>query len=138
MSNSLVSLYDPLAISEIYVPDGLIAGPFPLITDTVSIAAGQQLTRGALLGMVTATGNYILSLSAAADGSQNPVAVLADNIDTTATGFNAVTQAPVYLTGEFNVNAMTLGAGFSYPAITAIMRPLQINIRQGQAATPIL
>ncbi|MDD2794369.1 head decoration protein [Acidocella sp.] len=136
--SAFVSNFGPSSANEIYVPDRLIAGVFPTVTDTVNIAAGQQLTRGALLGMVTASGNYILSLSAAADGSQNPVAVLADNIDTTATGFNAVTPAPVYLTGEFNVNEMTLGTGFAYPAIKATLRPLSIFIKQGQVATPIL
>jgi hypothetical protein len=129
-------LFGPQITSEVYVPDRLIAGDFPLVTDTVTIAAGQNLSRGALLGMVTSTGDFILSLSAASDGSQNPVAVLADNVNTSSTGTNAATPAPVYYTGEFNINAMTLGTGFAYPAIKTTLRPLSIFIKQGVSGAP--
>ena len=44
--------------------------------DEVIIAAGADLTVGAVLGKVTVSGKYILSAPAAADGSQTPVAVL--------------------------------------------------------------
>lgn len=134
--STTTTLFGPQIVSEVYVPDRLIAGDFPLVTDTITIAAGQVLQRGALLGMTTATGDYILSLSAATDGSQNPVAVLADNVNTSATGTNAATPAPIYLTGEFNVNEMTLGTGFAYPAVKSTLRPLSIFVKQGQSGAP--
>lgn len=39
--------------AETYVPDQLIAGRFPLVTDTVMILSGQVLVRGSLLGAIT-------------------------------------------------------------------------------------
>lgn len=137
MSTSTSSLYGAMATSQVYVPDSLIAGDFPMVTDTVTIPAGFVLPRGALLGMVTLTGDYVLSASGATDGSQAPVAVLADYIDTSATGTNAASQAPVYLTGTFNINAMTLGAGFSYPSIKSVLRPLSIFFKQGVSGAPV-
>ncbi len=44
--------------------------------EEVTIAAGADLTVGAVLGKVTASGKYILSAPAAVDGSETPVAVL--------------------------------------------------------------
>jgi len=44
--------------------------------DAVIVAAGADLTVGAVLGKVTATGKYILSAPAAVDGSETPIAVL--------------------------------------------------------------
>jgi hypothetical protein len=136
MSGSTSPLYGPLYTSEVYVPDRLIAGDYPLVTDTVTIPAGEVLTRGSLLGMVTATGDYVLATSAATDGSQNPLAILADNVNTSATGTNAPTLAPVYLSGEFNVNGMTLGAGFTYPAIKAPLRSIGLYLKQGISGAP--
>ncbi len=44
--------------------------------DEVTIASGADLTVGAVLGKVTASGKFILSAPAAGDGSETPVAVL--------------------------------------------------------------
>ena len=56
-----------------YAPDKLIAGNAHLLVGRkVTIISGQNLVRGAVLGKITASGKYNLSLSAAADGSQTP------------------------------------------------------------------
>ncbi|EPX82094.1 head decoration protein [Salipiger mucosus] len=44
--------------------------------DEVTIAAGADLEPGTVLGMVTASGKYVASDEAAADGSESAVAVL--------------------------------------------------------------
>lgn len=49
--------------------------------ETVTIAAGADLTPGAVLGKITAGGKYVLSAPAALDGSQTPVAVLIAEAD---------------------------------------------------------
>ena len=49
--------------------------------ETVTIAAGADLTPGAVLGKITASGKYMLSAPAAVDGSQTPVAVLVRDAD---------------------------------------------------------
>ena len=45
--------------------------------DVVTVAAGADLTVGAVLGKITANGKYVLSNPGVSDGSENPVAVLA-------------------------------------------------------------
>lgn len=129
----MVYQYDryPGMVTDAYVPDRLIGGHYPLETDTVTIAAGAILYRGSLLGQVTATGFYVLATSAASDGSQLPAnwVVLGENIDTSATGFNAATAAPVYLSGDFDAAAMTFGAGITAAVAKAALRDANIYIK---------
>jgi hypothetical protein len=54
--------------------------------------------RGALLGKVTATGEYRLSRCGANDGSQVPDAILLEPVDATA----ADVEAAIAIAGEFN------------------------------------
>lgn len=107
--------------TDTYVPDRLIAGSnMGIVTNLGFLIAGQTLSRGALLGQITATGKYTLALSASVDGSQTPSAVLAETTDATA-GDKSCT---IYLTGEFNPNAMTFGTGHS-AATTATVYALR-------------
>jgi hypothetical protein len=116
----------PGIAAEVFVPDQLIAGPAQLVTDTVTIASGAGvLARGTVLGVVTASGKYIKSASAAADGSQTPVAILADNVDATS----ADQIAGVYLSGEFNSAALTLGAGWTVATVKAALRSVAIWVK---------
>src|SRR5258708_22646 len=109
--------------------DKLIAGDADsLIADKVVILAGQNLQRGAVLAKITASGKYILSLSAAADGSQVPDKVLAQDINAVAD-----TEAISYRTGRFNQNALILGAAHTIATILEGLRGKGIHI---QAATP--
>src|SRR4051812_38505842 len=88
--------------AEIYNPDQLIAGNQKIVSDSVTLGAGN-LQRGAVLGQITASGNFINCVKTAVDGSQNPVAILADATDATGGAVNT----GVYYTGEFNTNAMS-------------------------------
>lgn len=108
-----------------YSPDLLIAGDFPRVTDTVTIASGQNLVRGSVLGQITASGKYVLALSASADGSQTPVAILADDVNATA----GDTLGGIFLTGEFDANAVTLGAGITAAAAKAALRAVSIFLK---------
>ncbi|HQT79772.1 MAG TPA: head decoration protein [Rhodopila sp.] len=120
----------PGIYAETYLPDQLIAGRFPLVTGNVTLGAGT-LQRGAVLGQVTATGNYILSVATAADGSQTPKAILADYAD--ASG-GAVT-APVYLTGEFNANKLVFDASWTIATLTPVLRALSMFVKTSVNAT---
>ncbi|MET3135534.1 hypothetical protein AAKU55_005845, partial [Oxalobacteraceae bacterium GrIS 1.11] len=108
----------------------LIAGNHKLVTDSVTVLAGQALQRGAVLGRITASGKYVLALSAAADGSQAPAAIACDYID--ATAGDAI--GGIYLAGEFNGAALTLGAGVTLAAAAAALRPLSIYIKSSVTA----
>lgn len=111
-----------------YTPDSLHAGDFPIRTRKVTIITGQNLVRGAVLGKITASGKFNLSASAAADGSQVPFAVLAEDVDATA----ADKEAVAYVSGDFNSTALTLGAGHTVASITDGLRDANIYL-----ATPV-
>lgn len=108
-----------------YSPDNLIAGDYPLKGDEVTLESGQNLTRGALLGKVTASGEYKLSASGAGDGSETPVSVLAVDTDASASAYKAV----AYFKGEFNKNAMTFGTGHTYASVKAALMQKGIILR---------
>ncbi|RMH85217.1 head decoration protein [Pseudomonas sp. AOB-7] len=108
-----------------YTPDHLIAGDFPQVKESGVIAAGQQLARGAVLGKVTADGQYKLSLAAAADGSEVPVVVLDADIDTTG----GAAPGPLLLTGEVLGSGLTLGAGHTVASVKAALRLLSLFVR---------
>ncbi len=112
--------------TDTFSPDKLIAqNAHLLIHEPITLLSGQNLKRGALLGRVTATGKYVLSLSAAADGSQTPVAVLAIDCDA-STGGDKVTEA--YFRGDFMSNGLILGTGHTLASVKAGLRTLNIEI----------
>lgn len=78
------------------------------------IASGAGvLPRGALLGLITASRKWVLSLAAANDGSQNPRGVLLDAVDATA----ADAEGVIGRLGSCNGGALTLGAGHTLASI---------------------
>jgi hypothetical protein len=105
--------------------DCLFAGSFPLVTEFVIIDVGQTLDRGSLLGKVAATGKYKLSEATAADGSEVPVAILADSVDTT----NDEKQSTVYLSGEFVADHVVFGTGHTAESTKDSLRTLGIYLK---------
>ena len=134
MSLNVSSLGDnpqqPGIYAESYIPDQLIAGNAKLITDTVTFPEGAVVMRGSVLGVITASGKYVLALEAATDGSSTPVAIAADYVDPTLSDVSG----GVYLAGEFNGNALTLGAGITLAAAKEALRPLAIWIKSAVSA----
>lgn len=111
-----------------YSPDALIAGNHHLLVGRkVTILSGQNLVRGAVLGRITASGNYVLSLSAAADGSQTPDLILAEDVNATAGN----RQAMAYARGDFNSTALILGASHTVASITEGLRAKGITLVAG-------
>lgn len=106
-------------------PDPLFAGEFPRVTTEVTIASGQNLARGAVVGRITSGGQYVLSTSGASDGSQTPVGILVQATD--ATG--GAKTASIYRTGEFNQAAVILGAGHSIASIRDGLEAKQIYLK---------
>ncbi len=103
-------------VSEaVYDPNGLLArvNGAPLFGEIVTIISGQNLSAGAVLGQITASGKYNLSASAAGDGSNTPAAVLPEACD--ASGGDKT--AFVYYTGEFDETKLVLGAGHTLAAL---------------------
>lgn len=108
-----------------FVPDKLLGGSFSIVRSEVTIASNAgALLRGSVLGKVTATGKYVLSASAAEDGSQTPDCILAKDVD--ATSGEAVGVA--YLSGEFVKDALTLGEGHTVTSILDGLRDKNIYL----------
>ncbi|MGG5811464.1 head decoration protein [Falsiroseomonas sp. CW058] len=116
----------PQTFSETYTPDRLIAGLTQIVTRPETLLSGQNLARGAVVGLITASGKITLSASAAGDGSQVPYGVLAD--DCNASGGD-LANCPVILAGEVNDNALILGAGHTLASIRAGLRDRGIYLK---------
>lgn len=111
--------------SATYTPDRLVAqNAHLLIDESITLVSGQNLARGALLGKITSGGKYTLSLSGASDGSQTPVAILAEATD--ASGGDKVTVA--YFRGDFDASAVTFGASHTAASTKVALRALGIQL----------
>lgn len=107
-----------------YNPSNLIAGQFPLITQTIKVASGQVLTRGAVLGQISTSNLFVLSQAAANDGSENPSVVLAEDVDASQGDVETI----CYLSGQFNTKALTLGEGHTPEKFIKQLRLLNIYL----------
>lgn len=102
MANDLTIFY-----GTTFVPDRLAVNLDQSFSRKGTLVSGQNLTRGALLGIITATGKFTLSLAAASDGSQVPDCILAEDANASAGDVDAL----VYQTGQFDANYVTFGTG---------------------------
>ena len=113
--------------SFFYDLDNLFAGVKQPVTKKITIASGAGvLTRGSVLGKVTATGEYILSIATAVDGSQVPDCILSEDIDASTEAIETI----AYFAGEFNQNALTLGSGHSVDSIWEGLRAKGIYLKE--------
>lgn len=115
--------------SSLFLPDQLIAGTLQLVTDS-GIITGGTYKRGTVLGMVTASGKYKLSVKTATDGSETPVAILVDNVDASTADQNG----GLYLMGEFNQNHIIFDNSWAIPALKTAFRPLAIFLKDSTQA----
>jgi hypothetical protein len=122
---SLQGIASGVTTQGVFTPENLIAGEFPRIQRIQTISGGQVLPQGAVLGRISATGMYVLSIAEATDGSEMPVAVLAQPVDASS----ADVEGHVFLTGEFNAHALTLGSGHTLASVTESFRTRSLFIR---------
>lgn len=120
----------PGAYDYTYSPDQLIAGNLKIVTDSVTITGAAPVVRGTVLGKVTTSGSYKACVATATDGSQNPCAVMADNVDATAADVNG----GVYLMAELNGNALILDASLTLAAVKTAFRPLGLFVKTAVSA----
>lgn len=118
----MVATYRTEGISS---ADSLIAGNAHLLVGRkVTIPAGQNLPRGAVLGKITASSKFVLSAAAANDGSQIPDVILAEACDAST----AEKQAIAYPRGDFAEQALTFGAGHTADSVREILRAKGITL----------
>ena len=111
-------------------PQNLIAGEFPRVGRMMTITGSGSLMAGAVLGKITADGHYCLSDATATDGSEQPDAILGQDVDLS----QGQAQGLVYLTGEFNPQALTLGNDHTLATIAIAFRTRSIFLRDNQSS----
>jgi hypothetical protein len=84
----------------------LISSQMDPVTDVVTAAAGQALLRGTVLGLTTDTKEAYPVDSTKSDGTEQPYAVLADDISADADPASVA----VYLMAELNADALIFGS----------------------------
>lgn len=95
-----------------FTPSQRYAGDAQIVSVNATLASGQNLPDLTVLGRITASGLLTICNTGAADGSQTPVAILAEA--TNASGGNTVTA--VYTAGEFNIDSLNWHASFTTDA----------------------
>lgn len=113
-------------MSEVFTQDNLLSGTeFPALTKAAVLKSGQNLSRGAVLGVVTASGKLLLNSKAAIDGSADAIYILAEDCDATSADAPCV----VYETGIFNPAALSFTSGTVVADATASLRSRSIFLR---------
>ena len=112
-------------MSETTEYDNLLAGSLDLNTDSVTVKQGQVLSRGAVLGIITAENKAVIVDSTSSDGSENPHSILIEDID--ATDEDIVSGS--YLSGVFNENQLSVGGTDTVAQHKTALRLLGIYIK---------
>lgn len=102
-----------------YTPDNLLGGDFDCVTKSVTLKSGTNYVRG-----------HVLQALAGGDaGKYGPVTtdanakyILLEDVNATAADKTSV----VAVTGKFNKNKLTLGAGATLAGVAAALEPLSI------------
>jgi hypothetical protein len=82
------------------------------------------------LNALEASGNFILSVKTASDGSQVPLAILATTTNATV----SPQMAGAYVMGEFNQNALTFDPSWTLPGLQAALRQYGIFVKSSVSA----
>lgn len=109
-----------------FIPDGLIAGDFDIVTSSVTLKAGRAYLRG----------DVIMPLSGGDAGKFGLVTtdasakyIVLEDMDATSADKPAV----VAVTGQYNSNKVTLGEGATLAGVKAALETLSIFLVDGVA-----
>ncbi len=117
-------------------PDGIIVGQgtvgaafdgvikFTIADGATDFVAGDGFTVAITIAAPSNNGKYKMSASAAVDGSQAPVVILAEDCDASAA--DKVTIA--HFAGNFDENGLTYGTGWTASGVREALRDLGINL----------
>lgn len=102
----------------------LLASDFPVITKKVTIAAGENLIAGTVLGTADSGVSFVTSDGTANDGSEVPEYVLAEDVDAT----DGAIEGIVYRSGHFRGAALTFAGTHTLASLEASLRTRNIHI----------
>lgn len=103
----------------------LLAGDFPRRFMTITVATGQVQPAGAVMGEVTADANYLLSASAATDGSEAPSVILWEDVDAT----DGDVEAEALICGDVRGEKLTLGTGHTVASVRKALRSVSLFVQ---------
>ncbi len=97
---------------------------FTITAGGTAFAAGDGFSLVVEETAGSGAGLYVQATATATDGSEDPRnwLILAEDADTSATGANAATPVPVYVSGEFNADYMTFGPGLAATGVKTALR----------------
>ncbi|SEJ21540.1 Bacteriophage lambda head decoration protein D [Azotobacter beijerinckii] len=102
---------------------------FTITAGATAFVAGDKFT----INVFDAVGTYVACVRTASDGSQVPVAILADDADASA----GPVTAGGYLAGEFNGRALTFDSSWTLQQLVSAMRPYGLFAKTSiSAASP--
>jgi len=117
--------FDAQLRTESFEYDNLIAGDKPRAKAVyATLTDGEVVVRGSLLGVVTADGKLLVSLTAATDGSEVPRYIAAE----AASPVGADAQILVYAAGSFNEDRVVYGTAHTAASVKAGLRDYQIYL----------
>lgn len=105
--------------------DGLIASDWPSNTDSGTLITGQNLSRGCVVGKITASSKLTACDHTASDGSQTPYGVLAKNCDATSADKTCV----IYDFGKFNSDKLTFGGSSTISDLKDAMKSANLYVK---------
>jgi len=115
---------DAIVFNPLWMP-----GEHPIFQEYI-IAGGQSLAAGSVLGLISASGKLVLSALAAGDGSQTPMAILPQPINTYASD-GATPQDmwfSVLVHGRVNPTALVFGTGQTIANTKELLRANAIHL----------
>jgi len=106
-----------------FTPDNLFAGGFPIVTASLLLEKGQQLSRGSIV-VEKKYGRYEL-IKKDTPGT-SAMHILAEDVDTT----DGHVQATVYQSGEFRERSIIVGEGVVVSTIRDTLRIYNIYLKE--------
>ena len=97
----------PEIVTDTFNYDNLLVGGDFTVLEIGTVDESVEVKRGTVLGRVSATNTFKICKDANADGSNVPVAILAEDLPASASNKDKY----VYLSGNFNKSAVIFDAG---------------------------
>lgn len=111
-------------ITDSLTYDGLLSGDSWLHTDVVTVADGETLLRGTVVGKVTASGEVVACDHTASDGSEVPYGVMVYPITTSG----ATAEGLIYDFGCFDGAKLTFGGTSTLADLKDAMRSANLYV----------
>jgi hypothetical protein len=108
-----------------YSPDNLVLGDLPTISYDETVISGQDVTRGTVMGRITASGKLTACDHTAGDGSETPYGIMAEDCDASL----ADVECGAYVFGHFDSESLTFGGTSTISDLKVAMRLVGLYTR---------